>query len=69
MDLAIIIGTIAFFAVVALALLALADVLLPSRRRRREEQGRTSIWSRSHKAGELKTKGAGHSGPGSGHPK
>lgn len=51
MNLATLIGTIAFFAVVALALLAAAEVLLPSRRRRREEKKHNAeAWARASKA-------------------
>lgn len=80
MDFAITVGTIVFFAVVALALLAVADVLLPSRRRHSRGtdsdegngEGSPGLWGglrgRMHKSDELKPKEAGHSSR-SGHHK
>ncbi|MDR5740292.1 MULTISPECIES: hypothetical protein [unclassified Caballeronia] len=79
MDFATTVGTIVFFAVVALALLAAADVLLPSRRRHRRGKGSdegggersSGLWGlrgRMHKSDELNPKEAGHSSR-SGHHK
>jgi hypothetical protein len=73
MDYATTVGTIVFFAVVALALLAAADVLLPSRRRDRRAKGsdegggdrspglRGGLRGRMHEPDELEPKEAGHS--------
>ncbi len=69
MDFATTVGTIAFFAVVALALLALAEVLLPSRRRSRRKSDNADassglfggMRSRFHKSGPLKPNEAAQS--------
>ncbi|MDR5856400.1 hypothetical protein P9239_22220 [Caballeronia sp. LZ062] len=69
MDFATTVGTIAFFAVVALALLALAEVLLPSRRRNRRDSENAEassgffggMRSRLHKPGPLKPNEAAQS--------
>ncbi|WP_175945699.1 hypothetical protein [Caballeronia sp. BCC1704] len=68
MNFATTVGTIAFFAVVALALLALAEVLLPSRRNRRKSENAEAssglfggMRSRFHKSGPLKPNEAAQS--------
>jgi hypothetical protein len=76
-ELVTILSTIAFFAVLALALFGLGDILLPSRRGRREaarsarhaQEARNGFNAGRGKSGELDAKGATHPGTRGGNSK